>query len=204
MTVNSRRQDNATATQQALIKEAHALFSKQGFNYTSIDTIALQARVSKGAFYHHFKTKKEMFIACYELQAKQVAQAISIKPSQDPWADTLAQSQAFLDFIIRQKNSSIPLQEVITVLGFDTWKKIDSSYTMGIILRALTRLEDHKLIKPYNTQLMAETLYGILVNAAISLASAKQKKQTYEQLADLITGFLNSLRVKCEPNCIYN
>ncbi len=195
MISNNRRQDNAAATQQALIQQAHALFSEHGFNNVSIDAIALQAQVSKGAFYHHFKTKKDMFSACYELQAKQVSQAISIEPSQDPWADAQAQSQAFLDFIIRQKSASIPLQEVISVLGFDTWKKIDSRYTMGIILRALTRLEEHKLIKPYSAQLMAETLYGILVNAAISLASAKQKKKTYEQLGELVKGFLDSLQV---------
>ncbi len=195
MSTNTLRQDNAAATQQALIQEAHALFSQHGFNHVSIDAIALQANVSKGAFYHHFKTKKEMFIACYELQALQVSQAISIEPSQDPWADAQTQSQAFLDFIIQQKTASIPLQEVISVLGFDTWKKIDSGYTLGIILRALTRLEEHRLIKPYSAQLMAETLYGILVNAAISLASAKQKKKTYEQLGGLVKGFLESLRV---------
>jgi TetR/AcrR family transcriptional repressor of tetCD len=194
VTGNSRRQDNAAATEQALIQAAHSLFSKQGFNHTSIDSIAQQARVSKGAFYHHFKTKKHMFVACYEQQAAQVAHAISIKPTQDPWADAQNQCQIFLDFIIQQKTSSMPLQEAITVLGFDTWKKIDSNYTMGIILKALTRLEDHNLIKPYKTQLVAETLYGILVNAAISSAGAKQKKQTYKQLGDMITGFLNSLR----------
>ncbi len=195
MTVNSRRQENAQATQVALIEEAHVLFAQQGFNKVSIDAISQQARVSKGAFYHHFKTKKDMFIACYKLQAKQVAQAISLEPTQDPWLDALAQSQAFLDLIIRQKKSSIPLQEVITVLGYDTWKKLDSHYTLGVIINALTRLEENKLIKPYNVHLLAETLYGILVNAAISLASAKQKKQTYIQLGELVNGFLNSIRL---------
>ncbi len=194
MTVNSRRQDNALATQSALIKEAHELFACKGFSQVSIDTIAQQARVSKGAFYHHFKSKKDMFSACYEFQAQQVAKAITVTESDDPWQDALDQSQAFLDFVIRQKQASISLQEVITVLGFEAWKKLDSQYTMGVIHKALSRLVKNKLIKPYDTHLLAETLYGLLVNAAISLASAKQKKKTYQQLSDLIVGFLNSLR----------
>lgn len=194
MTVNSRRQDNALATQQALVKEAHKLFAQKGFNQVSIDVITEQARVSKGAFYHHFKSKKDMFSACYEFQAQQVAAAISLAESENPWQDVLDQGLAFLDFVIRQKTHSIPLQEVITVLGFDTWKKLDSQYTMGVIIKALTRLKKDKLIKPFDLNLVAETLYGILVNAAMSLASAKNKKQTYQQLGDLFTGFFNSLR----------
>ena len=195
MTVNSRRQDNALATQQALVKEAHELFSTKGFNQVSIDVITEQARVSKGAFYHHFKSKKDMFRACYEFQAQQVAAAISLTETEDSWQDVLDQGLAFLDFVIRQKTHSIPLQEVIAVLGFDTWKKLDTQYTMGVILKALTRLENDKLIKPFDLNLVAETVYGILVNAAMSLASANNKKKTYQQLGELFTGFLNSLRV---------
>ncbi|WP_102344834.1 TetR/AcrR family transcriptional regulator [Bacillus sp. Marseille-P3661] len=51
---------------QKMIQVGMKLFTKKGFHNTSIQEIADACGVSKGAFYLHFKSKKEFVIAIYE------------------------------------------------------------------------------------------------------------------------------------------
>ncbi|HPX96273.1 MAG TPA: TetR/AcrR family transcriptional regulator [Brevefilum fermentans] len=41
-------------TRQSILDTALSLFSKNGYDATSVAEICQQAQISKGAFYHHF------------------------------------------------------------------------------------------------------------------------------------------------------
>jgi len=58
MTQNSR----GVETQQTILATALELFSKNGYDATSVAEICSQADISKGAFYHHFPSKQELFL----------------------------------------------------------------------------------------------------------------------------------------------
>ncbi len=45
---------------------ALGLFSQHGYDATSVDQICQGAGVSKGAFYHHFPSKQDLFLALME------------------------------------------------------------------------------------------------------------------------------------------
>ncbi len=47
-------------TQQLIIEESFKLFYENGFSKTSIPDIMRKTGPSKGAFYHHFKSKHEL------------------------------------------------------------------------------------------------------------------------------------------------
>ena len=190
------RQSMAEATRDKLVRVAHDLFSQQGYAQTSLDTIVTKAQMSKGAVYHHFKNKQQVYAACYEYQAQQVAQYIAqTPPTDDAWQDALNQCQAFLDFVIKKGKASMPLQEVISVLGYDSWLKLDTRHTMGIIVDTVERLQKAKLIKPYPTSLLAQTFYGLLVSSAMSLSASKPNKQSLQQQKMLVQDMLSGLRV---------
>jgi len=53
----------ADATRMDILKKAFDLIYKNGYQATSIDQILETTSVTKGAFYHHFKSKEEMGIA---------------------------------------------------------------------------------------------------------------------------------------------
>ena len=67
-TVRSRREEYAEATYEALLDSASACFFEDGFAATSLDHVAQRARVTKGAIYHHFASKRELFLAVLERQ----------------------------------------------------------------------------------------------------------------------------------------
>src|SRR5215207_6615124 len=68
----SWRRDLATQSERrektkgAVVKAARRIFGERGFAVTTMDDIASGARVAKGAVYHHFKTKEELFGAVFD------------------------------------------------------------------------------------------------------------------------------------------
>ncbi len=58
MTITSR----GIETQQTILNTALELFSKNGYDATSVAEICTGANISKGAFYHHFPSKQDLFL----------------------------------------------------------------------------------------------------------------------------------------------
>lgn len=197
MANQSRREAYAEQTREAILEASHRLFSRQRFSGTSLEAIAKKARVTKGAVYHHFQDKQAVFSACYERQARQVSEAVDAVPREsDDWDYAFAQCRAFLDFILAHGKHTISLQEAITVLGWDTWRGIDSGYTLGSIERVVVRLQDSGRMKPYSRALVVNMIYGLLVNAAMNLNSLPDIRQTYQELDKIVQDMLNGLKIQ--------
>lgn len=191
MSVKTRREENAEATRDALIQQASLLFAESGFNNTSLSKVAELTRVTKGAVYHHFESKEDIFSACYRKQANAVAATIrKVKLSGDSWLDTIKQCEVYLDCALTGDDVGIPIQEAITVLGWTRWRKLDEECTMGLLIQTIDNLKAEQLLKPYTTSLLVDAIYGILINANMSVVSAKDKKQARDELLLLIQDFM--------------
>src|SRR5260370_2416669 len=59
--VLSRHEEHLEDTRNGIVEAARELFAKQGYADTSIEEIVARARVTKGAIYHHFGSKEEVF-----------------------------------------------------------------------------------------------------------------------------------------------
>ena len=68
--VSEARVRNPDLTQQNLLEAARTVFGEHGYARSTIDAIASQAGVSKGAFYNHFDSKEEIFITILELRGE--------------------------------------------------------------------------------------------------------------------------------------
>jgi len=74
--MKSRRELNVEATRFALLTAARKQFAHVGYSRAEIGQIAAQARVTTGAVYHHFGSKKGLFLAVAErLEAEILASA---------------------------------------------------------------------------------------------------------------------------------
>jgi AcrR family transcriptional regulator len=78
MTLRERR---ASETRHLILDAAYRLFSRYGYGQTSVDAILGEAGLSKGAFYHHFVSKEELFKVLLEDRQRrcmeQMASAVS-------------------------------------------------------------------------------------------------------------------------------
>jgi Bacterial regulatory proteins, tetR family len=58
----SRRAEDTADTRAALLQAGKQLFDRDGYHATSLDEVVERSRLSKGALYHHFKNKEELFV----------------------------------------------------------------------------------------------------------------------------------------------
>jgi TetR/AcrR family transcriptional regulator, acrAB operon repressor len=56
-----RTKEEAAVTRAALLKAALAVFSRQGYASTRLEDIAEEAGVTRGAIYHHFGSKPDLY-----------------------------------------------------------------------------------------------------------------------------------------------
>ncbi|HEY45218.1 MAG: hypothetical protein AMJ88_04175 [Anaerolineae bacterium SM23_ 63] len=58
----NRHQKRSEETRARLLEAAERSFAQQGFDATGVATICQVAGVTKGAFYHHFSSKQDVFM----------------------------------------------------------------------------------------------------------------------------------------------
>lgn len=79
MKVFSRRMP-ADKKLAAFIREASLQFNKKGYQGTSIDAIADELKVTKGAFYYHIDNKRDLLLRCFERSIEHATRSMK-------WAD---------------------------------------------------------------------------------------------------------------------
>lgn len=92
-------QQRAVATREKLMNAATDLIRRKGYAATSIDDICAQASVTKGAFFHHFKTKEDLVgesLAAWDLMAAGMEQSAGFLTLKDPRKRVFA----YMDFFI--------------------------------------------------------------------------------------------------------
>ena len=95
-------------TRQALVDVARRLFTEQGYAATGTEEIVAAARVTRGALYHHFHDKSDLFRAVMEQIAREVAEHLidaelsrPAAPSPaDAWEEVRDGLRAFLDLCV--------------------------------------------------------------------------------------------------------
>lgn len=80
-----------------LLEAARDIIRKKGFAATSVDDICQSAGVTKGAFFHHFKTKEALGVAAANHWAETTSALFAAAPYHAP-DDPLDRILAYLDF----------------------------------------------------------------------------------------------------------
>src|SRR5881398_3481078 len=109
------KEEHAEATRAALIASARALFAERGYAAVSIEEIVRRARVTRGALYHHFEDKADLFRAVFE-RVQRLLDAASSQP--DPARHLEVGCHAFLDACAEPDVQRIVLLDGPAVLGW--------------------------------------------------------------------------------------
>src|SRR5947208_14177819 len=73
----SRMAERSEETREALIVEARTLFAQRGFAGVGTEEIVRAARLTRGALYHHFESKEDLFRAVYEVVEQELVEQIA-------------------------------------------------------------------------------------------------------------------------------
>ncbi len=125
-----RTSAQAAETREAILAAARPLFASEGYAATSIAAIVKAAGVTKGALFHHFDHKEDLFLEVWrllqvEMDAAARDAAIHSRSKTDPYAAFLAGCGVYLQWSTRPDYQRIVLVDGPSVLGMERWHKLD-------------------------------------------------------------------------------
>jgi AcrR family transcriptional regulator len=192
----NRKAERSEATRAALIAAARRLFAQRGYAGVGTEEIVRAANVTRGALYHHFAGKQELFRAVYEDVERELVERIAgqaMVSAQDPLQALHAGSQAFLDACEDPAVQRIALLDAPSVLGWEQWREIGLNYGFGLVEGALQAAMDAGLIEPQAVRPLAHLLLGAIDEGAMLVARADDGGLTRAQVGAAVEGFLDKL-----------
>lgn len=192
----SRRQDYSSSTKKALIESATDLFTQHGYAGTSLDEVVAAARVTKGALYHHFSSKLDLFESVFlEVQDATTAEVeAALATSDDPWERAQIGLGTFLEVCRRPQFRRICMQEGPVALGHERWQEAERLATFGIIERTvddiLADLGDLGML----SDSFAVVFYGAIRSASEFVGDADDPDAASESVQATIGALLAGLR----------
>jgi AcrR family transcriptional regulator len=195
MAARRSQEERSRTTRAALLASARAQFAERGFAATNRDDIAAGAGVTRGALYHHFATKEDVFRAVVEeLEEELVARVIvAAEGVTDPGEQLRTGCIAFLDACADPAVRRIVLLDAPAVLGWDTWRAIDAQYGLALVRTGLESAMAAGRLSPAPVDALAHTLLGALNEAAIVVANARDPAGARAEMAEVLDLVLSRL-----------
>jgi len=158
------------STRSAILDSAQRLFEKGGYANTSIQDIIDGAGVSRGALYHHFKSKEAIFAAVFlATSADAIRQAGSRIPSGvGPRASLIAGCVAWLDVVSDEHIGQILLVDGPLALGWERARALEETTSLGSMRSAIQNAIDAGELQTTSADLFARLLSATLTEAALS------------------------------------
>lgn len=175
-----RTQGERTAqTRAALITAARRLFGAEGFADVGAERVTREAGMTRGALYHQFADKADLFAAVLDQVEAEIAQRVADAVVGFDPADTtgmlLAGAGAFLDACTEPDLQRIVLLDGPSVLGWDRWREICLRHTVGLIAALIQDGIDRGSLPPQPVQALTHVLVGAVDEAALYIAQADDK-----------------------------
>ena len=173
--------ERTAATRAQLIAAARKLFADKGFAEVSTQAIVAEAGVTRGALYHQFDDKTELFAAVYEDVERDlvadIARRIAEQRPTDPFAAMRAGARLFLDGCSAPDVAQIVLIDAPAVLGWVRWREVGMKYGLGVIEGMLNQAITAGAIPDQPVRSTAHVLLGALDEAALFVSRADDREQ---------------------------
>lgn len=168
--------EQAAATRRRLLDASRRLFTAKGFAHTSTEELVREAGVTRGALYHHFRDKADLFAAVFEEVEEGVTRdAMAAANDAGPpgtWEHLLAGANAFLDACLDPTVHRIVLLDAPSALGWERWRELEARYGLGLVRRALAVSMGAGMIPRGPIEPLAHMLLGGLNELALAMARA--------------------------------
>jgi len=169
------------------------LFARTGFAATSIEAVMAAAGASRGALYHHFDSKTQLFEAVLERVEADIAHSVvaASRGIADPVEALRAGCNAWFDLAREPAVRQIVLVDAPSVVGWAKWREIDARHGFGLMKASLKNAAkagrvDSDLIDMLAHMLLASVLeIALIIARANDPVAAKQEgRAAFEALID--------------------
>ncbi len=192
----AKQAERRAATRAAILAAARQLFGLHGFAAVTVDRVAAAAGIAKGAVYHHFPTKHDLFAAVFEQVSTDLAAdvATASRGQPDILAAMVAGTRSYFAACSDGERAQIILRDGPAVLGWERWREIDEAHFGGGIPRSLAGAMERGLIARQPVEPLARLLLGAVTEAAMACAGRQDLKAAADSYAEAMASLIEALR----------
>ena len=202
MVVKTRREEYAALTRSAILDAALELFGSDGYDLSSIDAIAKRARVSKGAFYHHFSEKKAIFDEVLREQMRlgtvEVAEAMVAAQGDsvyDGRTAALTGAREMLRVFGESEVRRSLMRQAQGVLGSERLREIDEEQALPLVRGSLQAMAAEGQVRDVDLDLTAQIVFDMLCSTAMTISSADDPDTATARAQIVVTHMVQGLFV---------
>src|ERR687894_2211734 len=189
--------ERSAATRAALVAAARRLFAERGYAAVGTPEVVAAAGVTRGALYHQFEGKADLFLAVYEAVEQElterIGQQVAAAGATDPLAALTVGAEAFLDACAEPDVQRIVLIEAPAVLGWDTWRDVGLKYGLGLTEGILRAAMEAGRIAEQPVRPLAHVLIGALDEAALYVARADDPAAARDEMRSVLGRLVRGL-----------
>jgi AcrR family transcriptional regulator len=197
----SLKAQHSESTRNTLIRVARELFTELGYADTSTEEIVRQAGMTRGALYHQYEAKKDLFRAVFEAVEQELNDKVTeaVLREADPVAQMRAGVNAFLDAVLDPTVRRITVLDGPSVLGLQTWRRIDDDYSFKQVSSALRVLIAAGRLPEQPVESLAHLIVGALNQAALAMAVAEDAQRARREFGEAFERVLDALLRASRP-----
>jgi AcrR family transcriptional regulator len=192
----SRREEYSESTRAALVSSAIELFTDRGYAETSLDAIASAARVTKGALYHHFRDKRDLFRAVFEEVEGEWADELGalVAEERDPLERIEIVGDAFLDACLDPARQRILLLDGPALVAWEEMRRIDAGRGFGLIATLLSDAMEAGQLERQPVGPLAHLMLGAMYEASLAIARDKDPARARKRIGAALTRLVAGLQ----------
>ena len=190
------KKQQAADTRRELLRLARTDFASSGYAGLSLERLVGRAGLTRGALYHQFEDKKDLFRAVLEEVQGDVVRAIekAYRSVDDPWQGLRLGCHAFVETAARPGIRKILLVDGPAVLGWQEWRRIDAENGVKELRAGLEELMEAGILRKLPGEALSYMLSGAMNEAALWLAEQK-RPNALSDARRILDVFLESLLV---------
>ena len=185
-------------TRRVLLDTARLLFTEHGFQATRTEELVRRAGLTRGALYHHFRDKEDLFRAVFEEVSAEVVQLLHRRSSDgatNAWELFRANSEVYLDAASTNRAyRQIVLIDGPAVLGWTVWSGRGDGPT-DKILEYLADAVAEGVLEAQPLEPLAHALSALGVGSAMYVAHADDPAAARREIGRCNERFLAGLGV---------
>ena len=186
----------SAATRAKLVKVARKLFAKHGYSGVGTEEVVKRAGVTRGALYHQFEDKKDLFRAVFEQLQEELFQKVVARGAtqSDPVEELKAGARYWLELCLEPEVQRIVLLDAPAVLGWEEWREVGSRWGIQLVEAGLAGAMEAGAMERLPVSPLAHVLMGALDEAALYVTEADDKTTANAEMTQVLERIIDTLR----------
>lgn len=173
-----QRVEKGRATRERLIAAGRLLFGERGYEATSIGLILEEAGVAKGALYHHFEDKQQLFDAVLDRTVAEISAQVaeSARTGKDGLERLRIGCRTWLELALDPAIQRIAILDPPATVGWERGREVDELHVLGGVRASLLELAEEGRLPAAQVDALAHMVLASVNEAALMIARADDPK----------------------------